>query len=199
MAEVPHPPPCQVSSKVRELSISLLKDAMKTVVGRNKKRMKKQVRRVLLPLFLRMNDQTESVAKVQWSATSGMGRGVQTPQGWPGTRTAGRRSLGMRATAGSHCSPPAPRWSHHCLPPSPLLLGLCPRDPRCLGLCLQSGPTRPVPFSRPHPWQQLSRISVPQEIPAVVAVPCPRPGHRTQYRLGPPPPLPRRGWEGLRT
>jgi len=50
---------------VRELSISLLKDMMKIVVGRNKKKMKKKVQRVLLPLFLQMNDQMESVAKVQ--------------------------------------------------------------------------------------------------------------------------------------
>ncbi|KAM6225537.1 maestro heat-like repeat-containing protein family member 7 [Spheniscus humboldti] len=52
-----------VSSQVRELSISFFKDVMKTVVGRNMKKMKKKVQRVLLPLFLHMNDQIESVAK----------------------------------------------------------------------------------------------------------------------------------------
>ncbi|XP_074994750.1 maestro heat-like repeat-containing protein family member 7 isoform X2 [Calonectris borealis] len=51
------------SSQVRELSISLFKDLMKTVVRSIKKKMKKRVQRVLLPLFLRMNDQAESVAK----------------------------------------------------------------------------------------------------------------------------------------
>ncbi|XP_076220086.1 maestro heat-like repeat-containing protein family member 7 [Aptenodytes patagonicus] len=52
-----------VSSQVRELSISFFQDVMKTVVGRNVKKMKKKVQRVLLPLFLHMNDQIESVAK----------------------------------------------------------------------------------------------------------------------------------------
>ena len=61
----PCPPSYQECSQVRELSISLLKDMMKIVVGRNKKKMKKKVQRVLLPLFLQMNDQMESVAKVQ--------------------------------------------------------------------------------------------------------------------------------------
>lgn len=50
---------------MRELSISLFGDVMKTVVGRNEKKMKKKVQRVLLPLLLHMNDQMESVAKVQ--------------------------------------------------------------------------------------------------------------------------------------
>lgn len=59
------PPPCQESSQVQELSISLFKELMKTVVGRNKRKMKKQVQAVLLPLFFRMNDQVDSVAKVQ--------------------------------------------------------------------------------------------------------------------------------------
>ena len=61
----PCPPPYQESSQVRELSISLFKDVMKTVVERSKKKMKKKVQRVLLPLFIRMNDQIKSVAKVQ--------------------------------------------------------------------------------------------------------------------------------------
>ncbi|XP_076219962.1 maestro heat-like repeat-containing protein family member 7 [Aptenodytes patagonicus] len=54
-----------VSSQVRELSISFFEGVMKTVVGRNVKKMKKKVQRVLLPLFLHMNDQIESVAKKQ--------------------------------------------------------------------------------------------------------------------------------------
>ncbi|XP_074693886.1 uncharacterized protein LOC141928918 [Strix aluco] len=39
---------------------------MKTVVGRNTRRMVKKVQSVLLPLFFRMNDQNESVAKASW-------------------------------------------------------------------------------------------------------------------------------------
>lgn len=61
----PCPPPYQESSQVRELSIGLFKDLMKTVVGRKKRKMKKTVRRVLLPLFLHMNDQVDSVAEVR--------------------------------------------------------------------------------------------------------------------------------------
>ncbi|KAK4805601.1 hypothetical protein QYF61_016451 [Mycteria americana] len=61
----PCPPPYQESSQVREVSISLFKDVMKTVRERSKKKMKKTVQRVLLPLFIRMNDQIKSVAKVQ--------------------------------------------------------------------------------------------------------------------------------------
>ena len=59
------PAPYQESSQVRELSISLFKDVMKSVVGRDKKKMKNKVQRVLLPLLLRMSDQMENVAKVQ--------------------------------------------------------------------------------------------------------------------------------------
>ncbi|KAK2532103.1 hypothetical protein Q9966_008369 [Columba livia] len=53
------------SSLVREFSISLFRDVMDTVVGRNKKMLRKTVKRVLVPLFLRMNDQSKSVAKLQ--------------------------------------------------------------------------------------------------------------------------------------
>ncbi|CAM9454978.1 unnamed protein product [Bubo scandiacus] len=51
------------SSQLREFSIRLFKDVMKTVVGRQKKKMAKKVQSVLLPLFLHRNDQTKSVAK----------------------------------------------------------------------------------------------------------------------------------------
>ncbi|CAM9516399.1 unnamed protein product, partial [Bubo scandiacus] len=51
------------SSQVRELSIRLFKEVMKTVVGRNTRKMVKKVKSVLLPLFFRMSDQIESVAK----------------------------------------------------------------------------------------------------------------------------------------
>ncbi|KAK2529660.1 hypothetical protein Q9233_006827 [Columba guinea] len=53
------------SSLVWEFSISLFRDVMDSMVGRNKKMLRKTVKRVLVPLFLRMNDQSKSVAKVQ--------------------------------------------------------------------------------------------------------------------------------------
>ncbi|KAM9610620.1 maestro heat-like repeat-containing protein family member 7 [Morphnus guianensis] len=56
------------SSQLRELSICLFRDMMETVVGRDKRRMKKKIRRVLVPLFFHMNDQTESVAKASGEA-----------------------------------------------------------------------------------------------------------------------------------
>ncbi|KAF1658882.1 hypothetical protein FQA23_0007297, partial [Aptenodytes patagonicus] len=51
------------SSQLRELSICLFKDVMQMVVGNDKRQMKKNVRRSLLPLFFHMSDQSESVAK----------------------------------------------------------------------------------------------------------------------------------------
>ncbi|CAM9983003.1 unnamed protein product [Bubo scandiacus] len=51
------------SSRLRELSIRLFKDVIKTAVGRNKKKMVKKVRSVLLPLFFHMSDMSKNVAK----------------------------------------------------------------------------------------------------------------------------------------
>ncbi|CAM9398422.1 unnamed protein product [Bubo scandiacus] len=51
------------SSRLRELSIRLFKDVIKTAEGRNKKKMVKTVKSVLLPLFFYTSDQIESVAK----------------------------------------------------------------------------------------------------------------------------------------
>ncbi|KAK4806336.1 hypothetical protein QYF61_017205 [Mycteria americana] len=56
------------SSQLRELSISLFRDLVESVVGSNKKRMKNDMWRVLVPLFLRMSDQTDSVAKASGEA-----------------------------------------------------------------------------------------------------------------------------------
>ncbi|KFR09644.1 hypothetical protein N306_15166, partial [Opisthocomus hoazin] len=50
-------------SQLREISISLFRDLMKTVLGNNKRQMKRNARMGLLPLFFRMSDQTQSVAK----------------------------------------------------------------------------------------------------------------------------------------
>ncbi|CAM9150950.1 unnamed protein product, partial [Bubo scandiacus] len=54
------------SSRVRELSIRLFKDVMKTVVGRNTKKMVKKVQGVLLPLLFHTTEKIESVAKASW-------------------------------------------------------------------------------------------------------------------------------------
>lgn len=99
------PPPYQESSQLQELSICLFKGMMQMVVGNDKQQMKKIVRRSLLPLFFRMSDQTESVAKVQTSdLSSDAGKGVLTPQGWPahrgGARAAGSWTPGVRVTSG---------------------------------------------------------------------------------------------------
>ncbi|XP_074666032.1 uncharacterized protein LOC141916941 isoform X2 [Strix aluco] len=52
------------SSRVRELSIRLFEDVMKTAVGRNTKKMVKKVQGALLPLFFHTNEKIESVAKI---------------------------------------------------------------------------------------------------------------------------------------
>ncbi|XP_026723230.1 maestro heat-like repeat-containing protein family member 7 [Athene cunicularia] len=54
-------------SRVRELSISLFKDVMKTVVGRNTKKMEEKVQGVVLPLFFHTNEKIESVSKASWN------------------------------------------------------------------------------------------------------------------------------------
>ncbi|CAM9152253.1 unnamed protein product, partial [Bubo scandiacus] len=61
------------SSRLRELSIRLFKDVMKTAVGRNKKTMVKTVQSGLLPLFFHMSDQIESVAKASQDTLSACG------------------------------------------------------------------------------------------------------------------------------
>ncbi|XP_074748585.1 uncharacterized protein LOC141953689 isoform X4 [Strix uralensis] len=54
------------SSRVRELSIHLFEDVMKTAVGRNTKKMVKKVQGAVLPLFFHTNEKIESVAKASW-------------------------------------------------------------------------------------------------------------------------------------
>ncbi|KAK2512577.1 hypothetical protein Q9966_016355 [Columba livia] len=58
-------------SKLRKISISLFRDLMKMVVGNDKRKMKNMVRLGLLPLFFRMSDQVQSVAKVAREALLG--------------------------------------------------------------------------------------------------------------------------------
>ena len=52
-------------SELRELSISLFRDLMKTVVRKNERQMKTKVEMGLLPLIFHTSDQIHSVAKVQ--------------------------------------------------------------------------------------------------------------------------------------
>ncbi|KFZ56209.1 Maestro heat-like repeat-containing protein family member 7, partial [Antrostomus carolinensis] len=58
----------ECSSHLRELSIGLFKDLMKTVVWKNKREMKNKVRMALLPLFFHMSDEMQNVAKVSREA-----------------------------------------------------------------------------------------------------------------------------------
>jgi len=59
--------PCQELSQLRELSISLCRDLVNTVVGNSKGQIRKNVQMGLLPLVFHMSDQTQNVAKVQLS------------------------------------------------------------------------------------------------------------------------------------
>ncbi|KAK2521118.1 hypothetical protein Q9233_011108 [Columba guinea] len=52
-------------SQLRESSISLFRDLMMMAVGNDKREMKNVVRLGLLPLFFRLSDQTQSVAKLK--------------------------------------------------------------------------------------------------------------------------------------
>ncbi|XP_064531784.1 uncharacterized protein LOC135424473 [Pseudopipra pipra] len=55
-------------SELRELSICMLAELLQFVVGRDEKRMRKEVWRALVPLLFRMSDQVPSVAKASREA-----------------------------------------------------------------------------------------------------------------------------------
>ncbi|XP_064531787.1 uncharacterized protein LOC135424475 [Pseudopipra pipra] len=55
-------------SELRELSIRMLAELLQFVVGRDEKRMRKEVWRALVPLLFRMNDQVPSVAEASREA-----------------------------------------------------------------------------------------------------------------------------------
>ncbi|KAM6225827.1 maestro heat-like repeat-containing protein family member 7 [Porphyrio hochstetteri] len=55
-------------SQVRELSISLFRDAAETVLEKDRKSMKKSLQRSLLPLFFHMHDKADSVTKAAGEA-----------------------------------------------------------------------------------------------------------------------------------
>ncbi|KFR16232.1 hypothetical protein N306_02054, partial [Opisthocomus hoazin] len=50
-------------SQLRELSISLCRDMVSTVVGNSKRQMRKNMQMGLLPLLFHMSDETQSMAK----------------------------------------------------------------------------------------------------------------------------------------
>lgn len=99
----PSPSPCQESSRLRELSISLFRDLVETVVEKDKRMMKKKVQRGLIPLFFHTHDGTESVAKVQISKLArDTGKGMLSP--WTsGARAAGSQTVEACVTSGSNC------------------------------------------------------------------------------------------------
>lgn len=121
-------PSYQESSQLRELSICLFRDMMETVVRRDKRRMKKKIQRVLVPLFFHMNDQTESVAKVQISKlNSDRGRGHSAGlgiggegcwQSYSGNMCNLRVALPKSLRTGQSSPHPLHR-SRCCLPPPP--------------------------------------------------------------------------------
>ena len=170
---------------MRELSISLFKDVMKAAAVRNKKKMKKQVQRVLLPLFVHMNDQMESVAKVQRPATSVVGKGMLTPQGWPG-----RNGQGLLDVRVWECVSPGAALAGepsvllgdadgtcHWLCPAPVSLGLRPSLPTAMGPHLLCPSVCPCPCSSSAALEDLGFAGRHHKTPEVVAAPCPCPGH----------------------
>jgi len=69
--------PCQELSQLRELSISLFRDLVNTMVRNSKRQVNVQMG--WLPLLFHMSDETQSVAKVQLSElSSGAGKRAQT-------------------------------------------------------------------------------------------------------------------------
>jgi len=65
-------PSHQESSQLRELSLSLFRVVLQSVVGIEQKVMKSTVWSLLIPLFFHMSDQVDSVAQVQISKLSVM-------------------------------------------------------------------------------------------------------------------------------
>ncbi|KAK2514229.1 hypothetical protein Q9966_015816 [Columba livia] len=59
------------SSQLRELSICLLRERVQSVMAHDKKRIKSYVHRALLPLFFRLSDQSNNVAKAAREALLG--------------------------------------------------------------------------------------------------------------------------------
>ncbi|XP_071308698.1 maestro heat-like repeat family member 5 [Agelaius tricolor] len=56
------------SGQLRELSLWLLRDLLRSVARRDEKKMRRQVQRALIPLLFRVSDQVPSVAKASREA-----------------------------------------------------------------------------------------------------------------------------------
>ena len=108
---------------MREHSICLFQAVTEAVLWHRQKEMKRTVHSSLLPLYFRMRDQSESVAKVQISElTSYVDKGVPTPQRCSGGSLAGSvsclrwwqsRVLALAIEPSARCPPPQPpitRW-----------------------------------------------------------------------------------------
>ncbi|CAM9147440.1 unnamed protein product, partial [Bubo scandiacus] len=99
------------SSRVRELSIRLFKDVMKTAVGRNTKKMVKKVQGAVLPLFFHTNEKIESVAKVRdqrlFSGPAGAGAAGTLPLGWGDPTDPSSSAAGGKEAGGASASPQA--------------------------------------------------------------------------------------------
>lgn len=170
---------------MRELSISLFKDVTKAVAARNKKKMKKQVQRALLPLLLHMNDQMESVAKVQRPATGVVGKGMQTPRRRPGRKGQGLVDVRVRECVSPGAAPAGEpsvllgdaHGTRCWLCPAPVSLGLRPSLPTAVGPHLLCPSVCPRPWRSSAALEDLGFAGRQHETPELVAAPCPCPGH----------------------
>ncbi|XP_064894285.1 uncharacterized protein LOC135575983 isoform X2 [Columba livia] len=186
------------SSQLRELSICLFRERVQSVMVHNKKRIKSYVHRALLPLFFRLSDQSNNVAKVQISTLSTEAeRGVLTAHRWPGHQGTGLLATGsLLQPIGRVLTDPA-RVAVEKLPwpfPPPAIAGLTglssslwpPRREQAHPYGLLSCPCR-CWVSSFEP-QSLSPRAVPKRAPAVWARAC-----RCPQRAGAPETKPRMG------
>lgn len=81
VSKLTFPPSHQESGRLRELSLWLLRDLLRSLVSRDEKKMRKQMRRALIPLLFRVNDQLPTVAKVWISRLSTEMGGTDTSRG----------------------------------------------------------------------------------------------------------------------
>lgn len=103
------PPSQQDCSQLRELSLCLLSELLRSVVTRDERRMRREVRKALIPLLFRLNDRFPSVAKV------GIGRLSTDVGGLTPSRDCGHWDKGCWHWAGlPQCSPwEGSLWKQH--------------------------------------------------------------------------------------
>ena len=145
---------------MRELSISLFRDVVQTVVGNGKRRMKKEVQGCLLLLFFHTHDEADTVARVEISKLAhDTGKGVMSP--WAqGQELLAVGLWGACVTLGSSClrhcrqgrAPICP-----CTGPTTIFL-----VPQCLLLQSWKGRWDPLPPTlpplSPPPAQPIGRV-----------------------------------------